>query len=199
MGVAWLASDLIMKFSRSILIFVIAVLATGCEENPVELTIVKPGTTLDAGILHDVVNLLGQDAEVSIKLTGSGQSDEAAIDALISGDADIALVSNNMPYRTGISTVLPLYPTVLHVGFLSKRDFVTPAKFIRGARIFAGSDGSASRMMFENFTRRLGLTPADFSYVDVSNPVEPPEVFVVFAPTSPDRLTELQRDFPECE
>jgi hypothetical protein len=43
--------------------------------------------------------------------------------------------------------------------------------------------------MFEKFTSRTGLEPADFAYVN--NVDERPEVFVVFAPISPDRLAEF--------
>lgn len=175
-----------MRNFRSIFLCITLAIAAGCENSPTELLLVKPSSPIDSEIAQDIVNLLGNDAEVSILLTDSAQSDESALDALTSGAADIALVSNNMPYRSGVSTVIPLYPTVLHIGFVGDREFEFGTEMFRDARIFAGPEGSASRIMFEKFTSRSGLSPADFAYVkDVD---ERPEVFVVFAPISPDRL-----------
>jgi hypothetical protein len=51
--------------------------------------------------------------------------------------------------------------------------------------------------MFEKYTAGLDLTPADFSYVNYSEDAgKQPDVFVVFAPISPDRLSEMLADFP---
>ena len=179
-------SVFVMRSIRSIFLCITVVIAAGCENSPTELLLVKPSSPVDSEIAQDIVGLLGNDAEVSIILTDLAQSDEAALDALTSGAADIALVSNNMPYRSGVSTVMPLYPTVLHIGYIGEREFELGPEMFRGARIFAGPEGSASRMMFEKFTSRTGLSPADFAYVDDVD--EQPEVFVVFAPISPDRL-----------
>jgi TRAP-type uncharacterized transport system substrate-binding protein len=169
------------------LCFALAVVV-GCETSQSELSLVTPVSPFDAEIARDIVDLLGHDGEVSIALTDSGKSEESALDALSAGDADIALVSNNMPYRPGISTVMPLYPTVLHIGHFGEREFASGTDLFRGARIFAGPRGSASRMMFERFTSRSGLSPSDFTYVEDSG--KQPDVFVVFAPISPDRLAE---------
>ena len=179
-------SIFVMRNIRSIFLCITVAIAAGCENSPTELLLVKPSSPVDSAIAQDIVGLLGSDAEVSIRLTDSAQSDASALDALTSGAADIALVSNNMPYRSGVSTVIPLYPTVLHIGYFGDREFELGAEMFRGARIFAGPEGSASRMMFEKFTSRSGLTPADFAYVDDVG--DKPEVFVVFAPISPDRL-----------
>ncbi len=101
------------------------------------MRLVRPEMPADSAIVQDIVKLLGQDTRVSIVLSDIGQSEEAALDDLISGDADIALVSNNMRYRPGISTVMPLYPTVLHIGHIGNRDFEIGTELFRGAKIFA--------------------------------------------------------------
>jgi TRAP-type uncharacterized transport system substrate-binding protein len=175
-----------MRFFQSTLLCIAVAFAAGCEKSQTELTLIRPDAPVDSEIVQDIVDLLGDSAEVAIRLSDSSQPDEAALDALTAGEADIALVSNNMPFRTGVSTVLPLYPTVLHIGHFGEREFESGIELFRGARIFAGPEGSASRMMFERFTSRSGLAPADFAYVEDTD--ERPEVFVVFAPISPDRL-----------
>jgi TRAP-type uncharacterized transport system substrate-binding protein len=175
-----------MRIFRPIILCFAAAIIAGCDKSPTQLRLVRPGSPVDSEIAQDIVELLGNDAAVSISLTDSGQSDEASLDALAAGEADIALVSNNMPFRTGVSTVLPLYPTVLHIGYVAGREFESATDLFRGARIFAGPPGSASRMMFERFTSRSELSPADFTFVEESD--DRPDVFVVFAPISPDRL-----------
>ena len=175
-----------MRTLRSILLIAAVVLFAACEKNPTELVMVTPVSPIDSAIAGDIVELLGDEAEVSISLTDSRQSDESALDALGSGEADLALVPNNMPFRSGVFTVAPMYPTVLHIGYRGEREFETNTELFKGAKIFAGPEGSASRMMFDQYTARLKLTPADFSYARV--PAEGPNVFVIFAPISPDRL-----------
>ena len=177
-----------MRVIQPMFLCVALAIVAGCETSQTELLLVTPASPFDSEISRDIVDLLGHDGEVSISLTDEEQSEESALDALTAGEADIALVSNNMPYRPGISTVMPLYPTVLHIGHFGEREFASGTELFRGARVFAGPRGSASRMMFERFTSRSGLSQADFAYVEGVD--EQPEVFVVFAPISPDRLAE---------
>jgi TRAP-type uncharacterized transport system substrate-binding protein len=175
-----------MRIIRTLCLCIAIAVTSACERDEGELLLVRPSSPVDAEIVEDIVALLGPGAEVSITLTESGMSDEAALNALASGETDLALVSNNMPYRSGISTVAPLYPTVLHVGYRGEREFESGIELFRGARIYAGPEGSASRMMFEKFTSRSGLAPAEFTYIE--DPAAGPDAFVVFAPISPDRL-----------
>ncbi len=138
-------SIFLMRNIRSIFLCITVTIAAGCENSPTELLLVKPGSPIDSAIAQDIVGLVGNDAAVSIHITDLAQSDASALDALTSGAADIALVSNNMPYRSGVSTVIPLYPTVLHIGYFGEREFEFGTDIFRGARVFAGPEGSASR------------------------------------------------------
>ncbi len=178
-----------MRIFQSLLFCFAVAITTGCERDQAQLLLAKPSSPIDAEIVQDVVALLGPNAEVSISLSENSHTEESALDTLISGDADLALVSNNMPFRAGISTVTPLYPTVLHVGYVGQQEFESGIDMFRGARIFAGPKGSASRMMFERFTSRSGLTADQFTFIEDPDD-ERPDVFVVFAPISPDRLEE---------
>jgi len=175
-----------MRNFQSIFLCITAVIAAGCGKSQTELRLATPSSPVDSEIVQDIVELIGQDSAITISTTDASLSEEAALDVLTSGQADVALVSNNMPYRPGISTVMPLYPTVLHIGYVAGREFESGTDLFRGARIFAGPPGSASRMMFERFTSRSDLSPADFTFVEESD--DRPDVFVVFAPISPDRL-----------
>lgn len=147
-----------------------------------------PISPIDQKIATDFVDLLDRESAVRIELTPTPLSETLALDALASGTADIALVSNNMPFRKGIATVMPLYPTVLHIGYTGDANVMDGPEALKGSTVFAGPPGSASRLMFERIVKRLGLSEEDFSYVDVEDKI--PDVVVVFAPISPDRLAE---------
>ena len=110
-------------------------------------------------------------------------SEEVAIEQLLAGEVDIALISNNMPYRDGIATVIPFYPTVLHIGQTGQKEFDDFADLIRGSSVFAGPEGSASRVMFEQSIKRLNLGREEFSFVANR---QRPDVIVVFVPIQAD-------------
>lgn len=165
----------------------IALLA-GCTRGPSNLRFVSPISPVDQEIASDLVDLLDRESSVRIELTTVPVSESEALDALVSGTADLALVSNNMPFRKGVSAVMPLYPTVLHIGYRGNPDKLDRPEMIAGSKVFAGPPGSASRLMFERIVERLGLNDADFSFVDIRDEV--PDVVVVFAPISPDRFEE---------
>ena len=163
----------------------------GCDKNPVVLRMVTPSAPVDREIAQDFSDLLENNAAITVRLSEQAESDESALQSLLAGNADIALVSNDMPYQSNIATVLPFYPTVLHIGYVLGRDASSGVKLIRGASVFAGAPGSASRQMFDRVTKRLKLTTDDFTYVESGE--DSPDVFIVFAPISPDRL----ESFPE--
>lgn len=175
-----------MNSIRFILLLFVFVGLGACEKRPIQLRLAIPALSVDQEIARDFSELLDRESSIRIELTGSPVSDEAALDALVAGEADIALISNNMPFRSGITTVMPLYPTVLHIGYSVDRDISSGVELLRGAMVFAGAPGSASRLMFKTVTSRLELTEKDFSYLD--NAEQTPDVFVVFAPISPDRI-----------
>ena len=116
---------------------------------------------------------------------------ESALDAIVAGEADIALVSNALPYRDSVAAVIPLFPTVLHIGYLGDHEVPDIETLLDGARVFAGDIGSASRLMFLRSLDITGVTPDTFTFVDDPE-VDRPTVFVVFSPIAPDVLREFQ-------
>ena len=178
-----------MRIVWTALLFAVAMVLTACDNDPVELRMVTPISLVDREIAEEFSRLLGENSTISIELSDTAESDAAALDTLVAGNADIALVSNYIPFRTGISTVMPLYPSVLHVGYDKDRDATNVTSLIRGATVYAGASGSASRQIFERIAARMDLAPGDFSYAEAVE--QEADVFVVFAPISPDRLADL--------
>ena len=166
-------------------------LLTACDSGPHELRLVTPTEPVDSSIVAELSDLLGDDATVRIRLSATPLSEEAALDAVQSGEADLALVSNNLPFRGDIATVMPLYPTVLHIGGCAGADATHGPEMLRGSSIYAGPEGSASRLVFERIVERMGLGPEEYRYV--TGIEEVPDVVIVFSPISPERIAELQQ------
>jgi hypothetical protein len=171
------------------LIFITALVAlAACERNPHELRLVTPVSPIDRGIVEDLGSLFDDESLLRVQLSEEALSEEAALDALTSGRADIALISNNLEFRQDIATVMPLYPTVLHIARRKGSDHREGPDMLRNAAVYAGPEGSASRLVFENIVKRIGLGDDEYRYV--SNPDDEPDVVIVFAPITPKRMAE---------
>ena len=180
----------------TIVIFFLACLSS-CDNGPASLRLVAPTEPVDRSIAEELSELLNGEAAIQITLTDEALSEEAALDALMTGEADIALVSNNLPFRNEIATVMPLYPTVLHIGHREGSSHADGPDALRDSTIYAGPEGSASRLVFERIAERLNIGASDFSYVDAIE--EKPDIVIVFSPISPERIADirnLKTDFP---
>ena len=180
-----------MKMIRLISAAACVAALTGCTQEPHQLRLITPASFIDRGIVTDLGKLFDEDSLVQVELTEAALSEEAALDALAAGEADIALVTNNLPFRSDIATVMPLYPTVLHIARRADDDTPMDPKNLRGAKVFAGEAGSASRLMFERIVERTGLVEGDFEYT--MDPEDAVDVVIVFAPIAPERVA----DFPQ--
>lgn len=173
------------QLGKLIFVAFAAMFLQGCDAGPTELRLVTPHSPIDRDIAAEFSRFLSDNSAFNIQLTGNSLADEGAIEALLSGDADLALISNNMPFRSGVATVMPLYPTVLHIGYRIGREVTSSTELLDGATVFAGSQGSASRFMFERIHVRMNPDVA-FNYAESIE--DGLDVFAVFAPVSPDRL-----------
>lgn len=174
-----------------ILLIVVSVNLSSCEPGQQELRFVAPFAQFDRSIAEDLSELLGASDSTRLTITGSSLPGNAAVDTVASGAADIAMVTNNQAFRGDIATVMPLYSTVLHIAYRKDRDASTGSTLLRGARVYAGPEGSASRAIFARILERIGLNVGAFEYVtDLANH---PDVVIIFAPISP----ELFVDYPD--
>jgi TRAP-type uncharacterized transport system substrate-binding protein len=186
-----------VKFLR---LMVLTAGLAACDAGPHELRLVTPTEPVDASIVEEISSLLDAEAGLRIQLTETPLSEEAALDAVASGEADVALVSNGLPFRSDIATVMPLYPTVLHIGRREGASSLPGLEMLRGATIYAGPEGSASRLVFERIAARINLANDEYRYVGGID--DAPDIVIVYSPISPERITEirdLRVDFPDFE
>ena len=182
-----------MNQALKFLLLAAAILLTACDSRPTELKLVAPSSDLDLEIAQNLAVLLNQGSDFRLDIPAEQRSGEEALDMLLSGDADIALVSNFLPYREGITTVMPMYPSVLHIAYRDNRDASSGYTLLNQARIYAGREGSASRMMLDRIVTRMHLPADAYSYVERSGNARSTDsdIAVVFAPISPQRADEF--------
>ena len=172
-----------------LLVASLALLLSACDTATTEITIVRPVELIDRGIVEELEEVLELNSLYEVTLTEETLSEAAALDAVAAGTADFALVSNHLLFRDDIATVMPLYPTVLHIGANGPIANALELDLPSGATVFAGPEGSASRLVFDRIASRMGLMPDDFTYGNDANDMF--DLVVVFAPISRESIAAI--------
>lgn len=104
---------------------------------------------------------------------------------------DIAIVEE--PHRTppGVMTLVPLYPSVLHVLHKQVSEPAGLEAVIRGAKIYAGPSGGAADRLLTNLARDFDVPRDAFEVLDYPWPVVPDVYFVFGGLLSRDSIAEL--------
>ena len=170
-------------------VFLIVILmVSACDAPRHDLRFVTPVAPVDQAIAREMASLLNGESSFHITLTETPMGGAKALDAIAAGDADIALVSNYIGFRDDMATIMPMYPTVLHIAHQGGIDVQLGPEMFRDATVYAGEEGSASRRLFERITKSMGLGPDDFEFVTDSSTL--PDVAVIFGPISLERFAE---------
>ena len=172
-------------------------LLTSCERSPTELQLLVPRLEIDKTIAQELARLLDDTALVSVSLVESPDPEKTSLESLVAGTADLALVFNNEDFHPEVTTVAPLYPTVLHIAQLSTLSDLEPAELFGKHTVFAGPPGSVSRRLLIGAATRFGIEPGDIRFVYDNNVC--PEVITVFAPIEPKNLERLLEECGEYE
>ena len=136
--------------------------SSACDTKRRDLHLVTPAAPVDREIAQELTSLLNGRSSFQVTMTASSMAGRQALEAIAAGDADIALVSNYLEFRDDIATIMPLYPTVLHIVRRSGIDVLEGPEMFRGKTVYAGQEGSASRQLFERVTERMGLGRDDY-------------------------------------
>jgi TRAP-type uncharacterized transport system substrate-binding protein len=168
------------------LLLALSLAVVGCSESPdTQLRIVSGPPAAN----EEVAALLASasdEVETRVRLTSVARvaDAEAALDALDAGTADLAIVENSSSYRhASVRTVIPLYPSVLHIAVRPEKRGQTLREVFNGATVFAGTEEAAARLLLESMASMYRWSGVEFSYVDSLDSA--PDVVFVFAPISP--------------
>jgi TRAP-type uncharacterized transport system substrate-binding protein len=171
----------------------LAGLIAGCSEQGSDHTLIMPLLELDQEIAVDLAEVFRHNSKHSITLVPLPDRFATPLDAIEAGYADLAFAANAQAYRKGVTTVMPVYPTVLHVLYQHKLDIDHPRALLQDASVYAGAPGSSSRLALESILQGLGLGVEDVNFSD--EPDALPDVIVLYFPLSPAFVEARLREF----
>jgi TRAP-type uncharacterized transport system substrate-binding protein len=175
------------------LLFAVFLFLAGCGDQGNTFRLLVPAQPFDREIAAELVEVFANNSRHRVELVPVPDGFETALEALEAGHADLALASNSQPYRKGVTTVMPLYPTVLHILRLRERVADSPEELFRGATVDAGPAGSASRRLMMEILDNLNMQEDDVSFS--SSRGEPADVIVLYLPILPERVNTALREF----
>ena len=127
---------------KTSLLLLLVIVGAPAHAKPVtELNLILPELELDRVIARRIVELVSKDSNLRINLIPLPEGSMTALDALEAGLGDIAFAANTASYREGISTVIPLYPSVLHIVADEARAADSLDQLLQGASVYAGPEG----------------------------------------------------------
>ena len=156
-----------------------------------EIDMIMPALSVDQVIAERIVELVKKDSGLQINLVPLPEGTASALDALEAGYGDIAFAPNTGSFRDGISTIIPLYPSVLHIVSKKERPANTLEELLRGAAIQAGPQDSISRLLAERIVAGLEIAPGEVTFTDDLNART--DVIIIYAPIDRDRVMNDRR------
>lgn len=153
---------------------------------PAELDLIIPTLEMDRVIAERIVELVDEDSGVHINLIPLPEGTTSALDALEAGHGDLAFAPNTGRFREEISTIIPLYPSVLHVVTNKDRPADSLETLLRGAAVYAGPPGSTTRLLASRIVDGLEFAPGDVTFLNDQDVT--PDVIIVYAPIDRDRI-----------
>ena len=106
-----------MKFTRTIVCLQALILfAVPAFARPTtEIDMIMPTMVIDQRIAEQLADLVSEESGLKINLVPPPDNSMSVLDALENGYGDIAFALNTAQFRETITTVMPLYPSVLQV------------------------------------------------------------------------------------
>jgi TRAP-type uncharacterized transport system substrate-binding protein len=116
----------------------------------------------------------------------------ANMDSLIAGVTDVAILDNYSPYAHKISSIMPLYPQVLHILQRRTDNPVTITDLLVGKKVFAGMDGSGIKRFVLHLMDDYGIEQTDVPFLDIVDLFDADVIFSLTDLLSAEELRDLQ-------
>jgi len=158
-----------------------------CERPVTEIELITPVQSVDRAIAERITELVDEDSGLRISLIPPPPGNQSALDALQAGYGDIAFVPNNKRYREDIATIIPLYPSILHI--LSRKNGSTPdslGELLSNARVYSGPPGSIPRRLGNQVVAKLDMSDGEVIFVD--DATAEADVILLYAPIDRERM-----------
>ncbi len=166
-----------------------ALLTLSCTRAPqsvvVSISTEEPGPSVAAAMQP----LL---AEQNIELVIRGNDDpESILTVVLEGDADLGIVEEPARRVHGLTTVAPLYPSILHVLYRKNRSIRTFPELIRGQQVYAGPIGGTAWRLLQQLAGDYMLAEADYTVLAEPWRVEPDVYFILGGLLAQESLAKL--------
>lgn len=162
-------------------------LLQGCTRPVTEIDLIMPVLPVDQAIATQIQALVDEDSGFRINLVPLPEEFATELDALESGYGDIAFAPNNSLYREAIATIMPLYPSVLHIASYDDREAASLEELLAGVTVYAGPPGSSPRLLSEGVVDDLHFGQDVVTFMDEWD--AQPDVIILYAPIDRERIT----------
>jgi TRAP-type uncharacterized transport system substrate-binding protein len=172
---------------RSSFAIAILLLLQGCTRPVTEIALIMPVLPIDQAIATQIQELVDEDSGFRINLVPLPEEFATELDALESGYGDIAFAPNNSHYREAIATIMPLYPSVLHIASYKDHKAASLEELLADATVYAGPPGSSLRLLSEDIVDDLNFAPGMVTFTDTWE--TQPDVIILYVPIDRERIT----------
>jgi len=177
-----------MAFIRTAIALLAIVSLAACEAEEHKLRFYAPAyQNIDTAAMQGIFAERSQ-----VRMTSASvHSGMSSLDALVAGEADLALVQNSASFTSGVRAVLPVYKSVLHV--LVNNDFepLDEDQPLKGTTVYIADNSDAGHRVINVFAKRQGLREDEFQVVNIL-PELPADLILYFGPINPDNLQWVQ-------
>lgn len=151
-----------------------------------DVDLIMPALAMDRVIAERIVELVDETKGIRINLVPLPEGMTSALDALEAGYGDLAFAPNNASFRDSISTVIPLYPSILHVVTRKDRPAATMEQLLSGATVYAGPRDSTPWRLINQISEILEFEPGQMTLTDSRD--EATDVAILYAPIDRERI-----------
>lgn len=138
-----------------------------------------------------ISSILSKHLADSLKVV-SGLGSLANLDSLEMGKADFGIVDNYSRFSDKVSSVLPLYPQLLHILYRKDKSPQSLYDLFSVGKIFAGVEGSGTKRFVDELMRDIGIDKSKCTFVDVYDFFEADVIFAFTDLLTQEELRDLE-------
>jgi len=166
-------------------------LLTGCQKQSRNYTILGNIEDPQNQIAVTISTVLNRHLDDSVKVI-SGVGSLANLDSLESGKADFGIVDNHSRFSDKVSSVLPLYPQLLHILYRKDKTPQSLHELFSIGKIFAGIEGSGTKRFVDELMKDIGIDKSECTFVDVYDFFEADVIFAFTDLLTQEELRDLE-------
>ena len=164
-----------------VLVAAVLLAVSACSESETKLRMHVPR---DGAVDEEVLQpIFEQQSKISFALADP-KLNQSGLEALVSGDADLALIENSSPFQPGVRVILPGFKSVLHILVREDIELDGLDKPFRNKSIYISNDSHAGEAFVEMAAARQRLEPDELKIVEELQAGHT-DIIVYFGPVSP--------------